>query len=83
MEFNLSFIDILGWIGAIAVLTAYLLVSSNKIDSKSATFQLLNLSGAVLLIVNTVALKAYPSAFVNVIWSGIAIYFLGRKKQLW
>jgi hypothetical protein len=80
MEFSLNFIDILGWIGAVVVLTAYLLVSSNKIDGKSVIFQLLNLIGASLLIINTVALKAYPSAFVNVIWSGIAIYFLVRKK---
>jgi len=80
MEFALSFIDILGWLGAIAVLAAYLLVSSNKIDSKSVIFQLLNLTGAALLIVNTVALKAYPSAFVNVIWSSIAIYFLMKRK---
>ncbi|MFL5730769.1 MAG: hypothetical protein ACJ75J_14875 [Cytophagaceae bacterium] len=80
MEFGLSFIDILGWIGAIAVLAAYLLVSSNKIDGKSVTFQILNLAGAGLLIINTVALKAYPSAFVNVIWSGIAIYFLVKRK---
>lgn len=80
MEFGLSFTDILGWIGAIEVLTAYLLVSINKVDGKSATFQLLNLTGAIFLIINTIALKAYPSAFVNIIWSGIAIYFLIRKK---
>ncbi|HXA02945.1 MAG TPA: hypothetical protein VNW99_13205 [Cytophagaceae bacterium] len=80
MESGLSFTDILGWIGAIEVLTAYLLVSINKVDGKSITFQLLNLTGAVFLIINTVALKAYPSAFVNVIWSGIAIYFLVKRK---
>jgi hypothetical protein len=77
---NLTFIDILGWIGAVAVLAAYLLVSTSKIDGKSVLFQVLNLSGAVLLIINTVVLKAYPSAFVNIVWSGIAIYFLVRRK---
>jgi hypothetical protein len=80
MEFRLSFVDILGWIGAVEVLAAYLLVSLNKVGGKSVIFQLLNLTGAVFLIINTVALKAYPSAFVNIIWSGIAIYFLIRRK---
>jgi hypothetical protein len=80
MDFQLTFIDVLGWIGAVAVLAAYLLVSANKIGGKSVTFQLLNLAGAALLIINTIALKAYPSAFVNVVWSGIAIYFLVKRK---
>jgi hypothetical protein len=77
---ELSFTDVLGWIGAVEVLTAYLLVSINKVDGKSTVFQLLNLTGAVFLIINTVAVKAYPSAFVNVVWTGIAIYFLVQKK---
>jgi hypothetical protein len=80
MEFALTFTDILGWIGAIEVLAAYLLVSINKVGGKSIIFQLLNLTGAIFLIINTIALKAYPSAFVNVVWSGIAIYFLLRRK---
>jgi hypothetical protein len=80
IDFQLTFIDVLGWIGAVAVLAAYILVSANKIGGKSFTFQLLNLLGAALLIINTIALKAYPSAFVNVVWSGIAIYFLVKRK---
>jgi len=44
---------------------------------------LLNLIGSVFLIVNTVYLGALPSAFVNTMWVGIALYALwriGRKK---
>ncbi len=66
--------EIIGWIGAIEVLLAYFLLSLNYVDGKSLPYQLLNLTGAIFLIINTLALKAYPSAFVNVIWVGIALY---------
>jgi hypothetical protein len=78
---NLSFIDILGWIGALEVIAAYLLVSLHKVTGKSVLFQLLNLTGALLLIVNTIYLKAYPSAFVNVIWTGIACYSIIKNRK--
>lgn len=74
LAFDLSFIDILGWIGAIEVIIAYLLVSSGKTTGESVIYQLLNLTGAILLIIQTLYLKAYPSAFVNIIWTVIAAY---------
>ncbi len=72
-------INVVGWIGAICVLWAYFLISSGKATNKSAFFQWLNIVGAILLIINTVSLKAYPSAFVNVVWLGIA--FVGLVKK--
>lgn len=64
--------QLIGWIGAIEVLLAYFLISTNKVKNTSIFYQALNLTGAIFLIVNTVYLRAYPSAFVNVIWMGIA-----------
>ena len=82
-EFNL--IDVLGWIGAIEVIIAYVLVSTNKMTGESVIYQLLNLTGAILLIIQTLYLKAYPSAFVNVIWTFIAAYSIikiaGKAKK--
>ncbi len=67
-------VDILGWIGSIEVIVAYGLISYSKIvTGQSVLYQLLNATGAILLIVNTVYLEAYPSAFINVVWVGIAI----------
>jgi len=74
LVFDLEFIDILGWIGAIEVIIAYVLVSSGKMTGESIIYQLLNLTGAVLLIVQTLYKQAYPSAFVNIIWTIIAAY---------
>ncbi|MEP0367095.1 MAG: hypothetical protein ABJN36_14615 [Cyclobacteriaceae bacterium] len=69
-------IDILGWIGSIEVIVAYFLISSNRVQSSSVLFQILNLSGAILLIINTIYYGAYPSSLINVVWVGIAGYAL-------
>jgi len=76
-------IEILGWVGSIEVVTAYALNSYQKIKSDSLTFQLLNLSGAIFLIVNSIYKEAYPFTFINSVWSVIAIFaIIGiiRKK---
>ena len=72
-------VEIVGWLGAACVIWAYYLISSGKATNKSPFFQWLNLIGAVLLIVNTISLRAYPSAFVNVVWLVIAVVGLVRK----
>ena len=73
-----SYIDIFGWIGSAAVVTAYALISLNKLNSKSRVYQLLNLVGSVCLVVNTAYYRAYPSTFVNIVWLVIAASALVR-----
>lgn len=76
-------INIIGWLGSAAVIAAYALVSTNRVDGDSLLYQFLNLIGSIFLIVNTAYLGALPSAFVNIMWVGIAAYALwriGRKK---
>lgn len=73
-------IDAIGWCGAMIVLLAYALVSVRKVEGDSVFYQVLNLSGAALLVANTVYLDAYPSAFVNVIWIAIGGYTLYRRR---
>jgi hypothetical protein len=75
-------INILGWSGAIAVLAAYALVSTRKLEGDAISYQLLNLVGAVLLIVNSFYHGAYPSVGVNVVWIGIAVFAISRKTAL-
>jgi hypothetical protein len=79
-----SLIDILGWIGSVEVIAAYGLNSYQKIKSDSFTFQLLNLTGAILLIINSLYKKVYPFTFINSVWAVIAIIaIIGmvKKKQ--
>lgn len=74
MTLSETFIDAVGWIGGLIVVIAYFMISSGKTTAKSPLFQSLNLIGSVFLIINTYAKGAYPSAVVNVIWVGIALY---------
>jgi fluoride ion exporter CrcB/FEX len=78
---NEVIIDIIGWIGAVCVLYAYLMVSTKKLEGNSLHYQAANISGAFFLIINTYYHHAYPSAVVNVIWIGIAIYSLIVKRK--
>jgi hypothetical membrane protein len=77
-------IEVLGWIGSIAILAAYGLNSFQKIKSDSVLFQVLNLTGGIFLILNSIYHEAYPFTFINSIWVLIAlpalIKILSKKK---
>jgi hypothetical protein len=75
------FIEIFGWIGSAAVILGYALISTNKVQNSSSFYHLLNLAGSICLIVNTGYYRAYPSTFVNVVWSCIALFALIRIFQ--
>ena len=58
---NNVWFDAIGWAGAAALLVAYAMVSSKKLEGDSTAFQFLNIVGSLLLAVNTVFYRAYPS----------------------
>jgi hypothetical protein len=68
--------------GAAALLIAYAMVSHRKLEGDSATYQLLNISGSILLAANTIFYGSYPSTFVNLIWAAIAIVSIVMRKRL-
>ena len=65
--------ELAGWVGAAILLAAYGLVSFKKLRPDSLWNHSLNGAGSGLLIVDTVYHRAFPSAFVNVIWILIAV----------
>jgi hypothetical protein len=65
--------ELAGCIGAALLLAAYGMVSFKKLRPDSLWNRSLNAAGSGLLIVNTVYHRAFPSAFVNVIWILIAV----------
>ncbi len=83
---NTLLIEILGWIGAIGLLAAYVLISAKKVEGDSTSYQLLNLVGSFFLILNTLYYGAYPSSFLNLFWIAVALYALRKvigKYFLW
>ena len=76
------FVETIGWIASLLIVGAFALNSFGKIASTSKVYQLANLLGGIFFIINTVYHKAYPSAFVNVVWVIIAISALLKIKKI-
>ena len=73
-------VEIVGWIAAVLILTAYAMLSVGKLTGKSVSYQVLNIVGAAGFVVNTAYNGAIPSAVLNVIWVGIGIYALVKIR---
>ena len=71
-------INVLGWVGAAALLSAYWLVSTKKTSGNSRTYQSVNLLGAALVLLNSLYYGAHPSVGVNAAWIAIGAYTLAR-----
>ena len=76
-----TFIDIAGWSGTVLVLGSYALISSGKLLPRSALYQGMNLVGAVGLAINSGWNGAWPSAGLNVVWLGIALFAMRRNRR--
>ena len=66
------FFDIIGWIGMVLVLVAYILLSANKIDNGKA-YQILNLIAALFMAIGLLPKNAWFSFTLQIIWGIIAI----------
>jgi hypothetical protein len=75
-------VEVIGWVGAVLILLAYALLSTGRLSSRSRTYQLLNVAGAVGFIVNSGVNGALPSAVLNVVWMGIGLTALYRNRRL-
>lgn len=69
---------VIGGIGTILVLTAYFLVSTGRVPSRSLGFQGINLVGAILLTIYGFMLFAWATVALNGVWGLIAIVALFR-----
>jgi hypothetical protein len=74
-------VDVIGWLGAIALLAAYAMLSAEKLTARSRSFVLLNAAGSSALTLNGFAHGALPSAALNVVWLFIAGKALHSARQ--
>lgn len=76
-------LEITGWAGAAATLSAYLTVSMNWLKA-GIGFQTANLLGACAFMINGTFHQAWPSVATNVAWfliSAVALFRLRRANQ--
>lgn len=74
-------IEIIGWTAAAMMLSAYMLLTSGRLSSRSSVYQWLNVLSGAGFIVNSGWNGAYPSAFLNLIWMAIGLYGLFRGAR--
>lgn len=75
------FLQIIGWVGMGLVLLAYYLNETDKISSRSVTYHLLNLFGAIGVGFNVFHQQAWSAFALQIAWGIIAILSLRRKKK--
>jgi len=75
-------VDVIGWAGTLLVLLAYLLITNRRLSGESRLYQIMNLFGAIGLIISGFVNGAYPSAGLNVAWSFIALYGMFKGAKL-
>ena len=80
---NTSFdiFQIIGFIGMICVVYAYFLLQIDKIDQKSLKFQLINLIGAILLLISLCVHFNLGSFIIEIFWIGITLYGMYKNKK--
>lgn len=71
-------IEAAGWIAALLILGAYILVSLDRIKAQSRAYQWMNAIGAVGFILNSGWHGAIPSTSLNVIWLAVGLLTLWR-----
>lgn len=72
-------LEIVGWYGTAAILTAYALLSFGVLADTSVVFQLLNLTGALGVAAVCWHKRAWQAFWLDAIWALIAAVSLVRS----
>ncbi len=70
--------EIVGWYGAVAIVLAYALVSFKVVSPSGYAFQVLNLTGAIGIIIISSIKRVKQSVALNTFWAIIALIALIR-----
>ena len=76
-------VEVVGWLGALLILLAYLLLSAGKFTGQSLVYQGMNIVGAAGFVINGWWHRAIPSAALNVLWlliGGVATWRILKKR---
>lgn len=79
----MTFVDLVGWAGALVVLGAYALLTAGRWRAEQLRYQAANALGAGALLVWAVSIAAWPSALLNAVWAVVGVYGvvrLGRRR---
>jgi predicted membrane protein len=72
--------QIIGFIGMLFIVYAYFLLQAHKVEHSSLKFQILNLIGAILLIISLLVHFNLGSFLIEVFWVIITIYGMIKNR---
>ena len=76
-------VEVAGWVGAVLILLAYLLLSAGRLTGQSLVYQGMNVVGAAGFVINGWWHRALPSASLNVLWlliGAVAAWRILKKR---
>lgn len=73
--------NVIGMLGTISVVGAYFLLQLNKIDATGLSYNLLNLFGAILLLISLLVHFNLASFVIELFWIAASIVGLLRYSQ--
>jgi hypothetical protein len=79
-SYNLTFADVLGAIGMTMVIGVFYLQQSSRIKSDDVIFSVVNLIGAILLLISLYYRPNLPSIIIEIFWAAISI--IGIRRYL-
>lgn len=75
---NYSWFDLVGNIGVLMMVIAYLLLQLDKLSSSAVSYLLMNAGGAVLVIISLIFHFNLSAFLMEVFWLLISLYGLGK-----
>jgi len=75
---NFHLFDLVGFIGVLLIVIAYLLLQLDKLPSSSPSYSLLNAAGALLIIISLIFNFNLSAFIVEVFWFFISLFGLTR-----
>ena len=65
--------ELIGWLGVIAILAAYVSLNFGFVSPKSLVYLLLNSVGSLCIIVDALRQKDYQPVVLNIVWAAVAV----------
>ncbi len=67
------FWEVVGWAGAVLLVSAYALVATHRLDARGRTYHGMNLVAAVALSAYSVVKVAWAQVALNAFWGAVAV----------
>lgn len=65
--------EVVGWVGVLSILCAYILLSFGLVGATSLSYQVLNSIGALAVVYSSFYKKNFQPVVLNIVWALVGI----------